>query len=285
MAKNNYIPSFKDVLKLSKEKDLFLGSGNPNASILFIGKEAAIDKNNSPQQYEKEYSKNLEDWETNCLLNKQFEDIDDWLTKPLPVFNSLYPYKGQKNKITRNNKNGGTSKTWHNYQKITDSIFFNGKESELINFHEFAFCSELNQETGSYSKDIPRSKRTNSIQKRKELFQTQFFKEFPIKIVAVGHYVRDFDVNLEDIFKMKFVEELSKEHSVGLYKEYINIHYDNLEKPNKLLIHTNQLSMVSNELVKTISFICKDFLNKKDTLTNYKYSKQIKKSALRFLTE
>lgn len=269
MTKINYTPSFEEVLKLSKEKDLFLGSGNPNANILFIGKEAAIDKNKSPQQYNKEYSKNVEDWEANFSANTQFEDIDNWLVKPSPVFNSLYPYKGQLNKIESRNKEGkiirgegGTSKTWYNYQKIIDSIYFDNKVSELINFHEFAFCSELNQETGKYSKDIPIDIRTESIAKRKELFQKTFFKEFPITIVAVGHYVRDFDINLEDIFKMKFVEELSKEYSAGLNKEYINIHYDDIKNPTKLLIHTNQLSMVSNELITKLSEICKDFLDR-----------------------
>lgn len=269
MNNMEYNDQFQKVLQFSKERKLFLGSGNPNANILFIGKEAAIDINKSPQQYEKEYSKNVEDWETNFSSNKQFEDIDNWLVKPSPVFNSLYPYKGQLNKIESRNKEGdiirgkgGTSKTWFNYQKIIYSIYFDNKVSELINFHEFAFCSELNQETGKYSKDIPIDKRAESIAKRKELFQKQFFKEFPITIVAVGHYVRDFDINLEDIFKMKFVEKVSKEYSAGLNKEYINIHYDDIKNPTKLLIHTNQLSMVSNELLTKLSEICKDFLDK-----------------------
>lgn len=263
-----YNSKFIETIQLAKDRGLFLGNGNPNAKILILGKEAAIDKEKSALQYEQEYLKNNVDWDLNYSSNKQFSDIDNWFVQnKLPVFNSLYPYKGQKNKIERRNKmgtiisgQGGTSKTWYNYQKIIDSIYFNNIPSELINFHEYVFCSELNQETGSYSKDIPYKIRKESIGKRKELFQQTFFKEFPITIVAVGHYVRDFNIDLEDVFKMKFNEEISKTLSEGLNKEYINVHYDNLETPTKLLIHTNQLSMVSNELINRLGKICNYFL-------------------------
>lgn len=270
-----YKPSFSKILKLAKEKKLFLGSGNPNSNILFIGKEAAIDKNKSPLQYETEYLKNVEDWESNVSLNKQFEDIDNWITKPSPKFNSLYPYKGQKNKVESRNKEGkiirgefGTSKTWYNYQKIIDIIYHEGKEGELINFHEHAFCTELNQETGSYSKDIPKSKREESINKRKELFQQAFFREFTIIIVAVGHYVRDFEINLEEIFNMQFNDKLSKHLSQDLKNEYLNMHFDNIENPSKILIHTNQLSMVSNDLINKLGEVCLKFLERKLILEN-----------------
>ena len=34
-----YTSKFKDVIQFAKSKDFFLGSGNPNAKILFVGKE------------------------------------------------------------------------------------------------------------------------------------------------------------------------------------------------------------------------------------------------------
>jgi len=269
----SYSPEFIEAIKLAKEKGLFLGTGNPNANILFLGKEAAIDKEKSAQQHEREFLKNIADWDYNNSTNNQFTHIDNWITSPSPIFNSLYPYKGQRNTINRKKTvqnqiiyNGGTSKTWYNYQKIIDAIYFNNIPSNLINFHEYAFCSELNQETGRYSNDIPKNKRANSIEKRKELFDKPFFKEFPITIVAVGHYVRDFDIDLQDIFKKTFHEALSQEHSQGLKSEYLNIHFDNPEKPTQLLIHTNQLSMVSNELIRKLGEVCTLFLNGKINL-------------------
>lgn len=262
-----YNSNFKNLIELAKEKHLFIGSGNPNSKILIIGKEAAIDKEKSASQYEQEYSKNAIDWDLNYQNNQQFTDIDNWfMSDREPLFNSLYPYRGQINKIESRDKTGkvirghcGTSKTWYNYQKISDAIYFNGIPSELINFHEYAFCSELNQETGNYSKDVPKNKRAASIELRKELFASDFFREFPITIVAVGHYVRDFNIDLQDIFQMKFNDELSQKYSIGLKNEYINIHFDNLEKPTRLLIHTNQLSMVSNDLIDRLGKVCMDF--------------------------
>lgn len=260
-----YNSKFKEALLLAKKKGLYLGSGNPNGKIVFIGKEAAIDEKLYPEQHERELVNNIFDWENNYANKIQFSNINNWFV--LSKYNPLYPYKGQKNTIESRNKEGkivrgtgGSSKTWYNYQKIIDAVYYENSPTDLIHFHEKAFITELNQVTGSYSKDVPKKLRRESIEKRKELFQQPFFKEFPITIVAVGHYVRDFNIDLQDVFKMKFNEEISKILSEGLNKEYINVHYDNLEKPTKLLIHTNQLSMVSIELINRLGNICKDFL-------------------------
>ena len=268
MSTVNYSSKFKDVLQLAKKRDLFIGSGNPNARILILGKEAAIDEKLYPEQHHRELTNNICDWTNNFIGKIQLSEIDNWFITP--KYNPLYPYKGQINIINRkkniDNKiiyNGGTSKTWYNYQKIIDYLIYDNIKSPNINFHEHAFISELNQVTGPYSKTIPKKIRKESIKERKVLFEAPFFKEFPITIVAVGHYVKEFDIDLQDTFKMTYIEEYSKEHSKGLDKEYINVHYDNLENPTKLLIHTNQLSMVSNELINRLGNICNDFLNKK----------------------
>jgi hypothetical protein len=263
-----YNSKFKEAIALAKKKKLFIGTGNPNSEIVFIGKEAAIDEKLYPEQHKRELENNTSDWENNDANEIQFSAVDNWFSRDsIPKYNPLYPYKGQRNKVESRNKEGkilrgegGTSKTWYNYQKIIDTVYYDGIPNTNINFHEYAFCSELNQITGPYSKTIPKKIRKESIDERKVLFDQPFFKEFPITIVAVGHYVRDFDIHLQDLFKMQFDEELSIKISEGLNKEYINIHYDDLQKPTKLLIHTNQLSMVSNELIKKLGTVCTDFL-------------------------
>lgn len=259
---------YKEIIEFLEVSKLYLGTGSPNGKIIFIGKEAAIDEKLYPEQHKQELVNNNSDWKNNNEQDIQFSDVDNWFVSP--NYNPLYPYKGQNNTVESRNKEGkivrgecGTSKTWYNYQKIIDSVYFNGNKSETINFHEYAFCSELNEVTGPYSKTIPKKIRKESIKERKELFREPFFREFPITIVAVGHYVRDFNIDLQDVFQMKFDEKLSKEYSEGLDNEYINVHYDNLEKPTKLLIHTNQLSMVSAELIKRLGQVCKSFLEKK----------------------
>lgn len=260
-----YSSKFKGAIELAVKKKLFLGSGNPNAKILFVGKEAAINSIKATKQHEREITNNITDWVVNYQNNTQFSDVNNWFQNP--IYNPLYPYKGQKNNIESRNKegdivrgHGGTSKTWYNYQKITNKLYFDTAQNNDINFHEYAFITELNQVTGSYSKEVPKKLRKESIEKRKELFKEPFFKDFPITIVAVGHYVRDFNIDLQDIFQMKFDEATSSKHSEGLSNEYINVHYDNEQNPTKLLIHTNQLSMVSNELLKRLGKICSAFL-------------------------
>lgn len=268
MNQVKYTSKLKDVIQLAKSKGFFLGSGNPNAKILIIGKEAAINSLAAAEQHTREIINNENDWESNYINKVQFSDVDNWFsTVCIPTYNPLYPYQGQKNNVeSRNDKGhivrgkGGTSKTWYNYQKIIDTIYFNDVPSQLINFHEYAFITELNQITGTYSKNVPKKIRRESIDKRKELFQQPFFTEFSITIVAVGTYVRNFNIDLKDVFKMKFDKEISEALSKGLNKEYINVYYDNLETPSKLLIHTNQLSMVSNELIKRIGIFCHGYL-------------------------
>jgi hypothetical protein len=263
-----YSSQFKKVIEFAKNKEMFLGTGNPSGKIVFIGKEAAIDEKLNPNQHLREIRNNTSNWANNTINEIQFSDIDNWFITP--NYNPLYPYKGQKYNVESRNKEGeivrgkgGTSKTWYNYQKIINHIYFQDTPNTIINYHEYSFSSELNQYTGPYSKTIPKKIRKESIDKRKELFQQPFFKQFTITILAVGHYVRDFDIDLQDVFQMNFHEEHSKELSEELNTEYINIHYDDLEKPTKLLIHTNQLSMVSNELVTRLGEICNDFLKNK----------------------
>lgn len=268
MQKIEYTGTFRKAVQFSKDKELFLGTGNPNAKLLFVGKEAAIDSDKSQQQYEQEFKKNATDWEHNFKSETQFDAIDNWfIGNRLPLYNPLYPYKGQKNTIESRSENGeikrghgGTSKTWYNYQKIIDTVYSNSEPSDYINFHEYVFCSELNQVTANYSHQIPKHIREESIFKRRDLFQEQFFRDFPITIVAVGHYVRDFEIDLQDFFGLVYDAETSRNYSEGLKNEYINVHYDTVDNPTKLLIHTNQLSMVSNELVQRLGAICKSFL-------------------------
>ena len=124
-----YTSEFKETLKLARDKGLFLGTGNPNAKMVFIGKEAAIDEKMYPEQYKREIENNIADWENNEANKTQASAVDNWFE--VPKYNPLYPYKGQENKIESRNKTGeiirgagGTSKTWHNYQKIIDHIYY-----------------------------------------------------------------------------------------------------------------------------------------------------------------
>lgn len=200
-------PHFQNAVVFANVHGMYMGTGNPNAQLLMIGKEAAISMETNEEQYKREISNNSQDWLSNIQNNSQLEDVPSWFDQKPPVYNPLYPYKNQKNLVESRNKfgniirgNGGTSKTWHNYQQFCDAIYNDGRKSALINFHEHFFCTELNEMTGKYSKDVKRNERLVSIQHRKFLLEQPYFQIFPITIVAVGHYVRDFNIDLESLF-------------------------------------------------------------------------------------
>lgn len=86
----------------------YIGTGNPNAKILIIGKECAIDlqTDNGQRQYQREIKNNLNLWLQNSKTNLQYTDIQDWFTNIADEikFNPLFPFYGQLFKKDRINK-------------------------------------------------------------------------------------------------------------------------------------------------------------------------------------
>lgn len=271
-----YSNEFKDLLLKSKES--LVGWGNPNASILIIGKESAIPKDNDPQgkeQYEREIIKNHEFWERNrkqCISQDdivpiQFYDGND-IIKNIEEYNPLYPYKGQLNRVRRvfRDENGkeykvtgkrGTSKTWHNYQHLSDLIFKGGRTSsdEIIDFHCYIFTTELSDVAAPTSYDPNKLERLSSIEDRKVFFRNDFFKSFPIIILAAGNYPERFGVNYINFWGPTLDVETINNPCKGIYK----IIYAKGEQ-RRLFIQTYQLSMVSENLIVTIADYCRRFL-------------------------
>ena len=279
--KNENMEYPKDFQKLLDTTDeLLIGWGNPNANILIVGKEAAIPKDTDEQgkeQYEREIRNNHEKWLVNkstCFSQEdvvpiQFFEGSD-LIKNIEDYNPLYPYKGQLNRVRRvfHNKLGeeiiagrkGTSKTWHNYQKLSDHIF-NGNmripADGIVDFHRHFFTTELSDAAAPRSKDADTYERLKSVNSRKRFFRDAFFKKFPIIILAVGNYPKRFGIEYED-----FLEgNLDFEPTNYLFKGIYNIVCSKSEQ-KRLLIHTYQLSMVSDELIKEIADRCIEFKSK-----------------------
>jgi len=252
-AKNNYAGEF-------------IGVGNPASNILIIGKEPAIPEEKKEQR-QQEIINNYEQWEVN-LRNGVGVDKVLSMDELGYEYNPLYPYKGQKflvyvekiadGKIIPIRGEGGTSKTWYQYQKVWDIIRY-GKvniHSNIINYHEHCFSTELSTANEKYSFLVAPEDRLNSITKRKGLLCHPFYQRFPIVILAVGHYPREHGIDIQSLFQTRWNQQTCV---VG--KNWYNIHFSATNTP-KLLIHTNQLSMVSNDLIKEIAERCIDFKNK-----------------------
>lgn len=257
-----YNDSFKNLVQ-TNDQGLYIGKGNPNSKVLFVGKEAAIDKDEHLDQFIREISNNANDWENNIKNNIEVNNVGNWFELNT-TFNPLFPYKGQKNTIYTNTKKngekglGGTSSTWFYYQKLIDNLYFENKQSNYLNFPEYSFLTELNEATANYSSEVDNTDRLASISNRKPFLSNEFYKSFPIVIVAAGHYIKDHNVNLEKMFDVTY--DLEKGVISAQGKKFINVHYDNIENPMRIVLHTNQLSNVSNDLLEKICELVKPFL-------------------------
>lgn len=268
-----YPKEFENLLITTKEN--LIGWGNPNAKILVVGKESAIAKgknSKADEQYEKEIIGNRDLWRKEELRVSQDDIVpyifnesgSEILNYEKITYNPLYPYKGQQfcvrrvkgkgeNKIIIGKK--GTSLTWYNYQRLCDLI----REQPIIknkvnDFHKYFFTTELSDEAGMRSSDPNPDKRKQSIDNRKLLFKNDFFKSFPIIILAAGNYPERFGVNYDSFWGPTPDVETIISPCKGIYK----IVYAKGER-RKMFIQTYQLSMVSENLIKMIANYCKSF--------------------------
>ena len=223
-----------------KEDYKYIGTGNPDARILIIGKETSI-YGAALDQKVREISNNFGDWQRIILNNDSH--VEKWSGTNYSPF---YPYKGQQFKID-NRKNGGTSRTWYNYQKLYNLIF--DKVANLnIDFHEGTFITEVNS-----SPSLKTTKAiTDSIEFRKQLIHDSgFFQSFPVVIISgLGYFeIKENRNEIEEIFGVKFIR---KECALNRDTQTYWIH-QGINTP-KLLINTRQLSIgVSDALLEGIA--------------------------------
>ena len=249
-----------------------IGWGNPNAKILIVGKESAIDEKNIPQR-NKEIVENRKQWEFNYHNNVDFNDVielkfdesDKYYIEK--YYNPLYPYKGQEFNVRHEFRNAegfvyrvtgknGTSSTWYNYQRLCNFILGRELFPKKNDFFKYFFATELSTATAKYSHDANKIAKEDSIKNRKKFLYHPFYQGFPIVVLAVGHYPRKHNIDIEALFQTRW-----NQHTCIVGKNWYNVHYSTTNNP-KLLIHTNQLSMVSNDLIKEIADRCIEFKNK-----------------------
>lgn len=227
------------------ESCFYIGEGNPDADILIIGNECARNDNG-----EEVAAYNVQKWKE--LLDRKYnvEDIGSELKdyKGAPgndEYYPLFPWFGQKCIVrSRDGKRGpdGTARTWVQYQKLIDAVY--GRRfcrDNFVDFHLYAFHTELSQ--------IPRmrSGKKNdetaaSIHWRLEqLFRQPFFQQFPVVVIAAGHYLRDY-VFVEDKDKIINTFNVEYDGNCGDETEWINIHSSCADDAPDLLVHTRHFA-------------------------------------------
>ena len=195
----------------------FIGYGNPNSSILILGKECGFDPNESQEFIDVTYNSNPASWVKYCKNPLESESIQDWKTvapKPEAWKKDFCPRFAFRGQLFSKKKVVGTSTTWYMYQKLLDLIRnVNRGNNDLLDFQDHCFITELNglpMKESHFSKDVKKSidNRING------LFKEPFFQSFPVVIAACKGYVHRCNINLTELF------------------------------PNARIIVTNQLSMM-----------------------------------------
>lgn len=254
----NFDSDFLETIKYCQKRKLYLGLGNPNADILILGKELIDDS----LSIEENGEKNIDSWNDIISNKRNFSDIDHLED------NALFPWKGQQFTIRKVDKNGkitgekGTSATWYFYQYLIDLILNKDKKTtnDDIDFHKYCFQSELNQLNAKMAHLIPKDDkiRIKSIKDREELFAQPFFNKFKIVIIACGHYQRDYSFNIEETFRVNWLQP-----TINISKgNWFNLHYNKDRNNPKIVIHTRQFSSgISTELIKGIAEKCIEFMD------------------------
>nr|WP_319400919.1 hypothetical protein [uncultured Carboxylicivirga sp.] len=256
-SQTNFDSDFLETLGCCQNRKLYLGLGNPNADILILGKELIDDS----LSIEENGEKNIDSWNDIISNKRNFSDINHLED------NALFPWKGQQFTIRKVDKNGkitgekGTSATWYFYQYLVDLILSKDKKTinDDIEFHKYCFQSELNQLNAKMSHLIPKDDkiRIKSIKEREELFAQPFFNKFKIVIIACGHYQRDYSFDIEETFRVNWVQP-----TINISKgNWYNLHYSKDKNHPKIVIHTRQFSSgISSKLIKEIAKKCIEFM-------------------------
>ena len=213
---------FREFADACRKNNFIIGQGNPEAKILFVGKEPSSEVTN--------------DYTFECLderNDKTFEDLWQVHDKPLE------------------------GATWSKYQKIIDRIYPDRKHTKgKIDFEEMAFCTEMNNVCALHTTDADKS---TIADKRRLLQESEFIQSFPVVILACGPYIINQGENrqIDDTFGVEFIRE-----GITNARQNYWIHYCKNPKKPKLVIHTRQLSgRISNELVYSIGDTIREFLS------------------------
>lgn len=189
----------------------YIGFGNPNSDILLIGKEKAFSKKKL-EQLKFESIQNPIEW-NHYIENSTSYNKNKFWKNSVNYLNAFYPYQ-------KNNRGGAT---WAKYESIVNRIL----QKKIINYNDFfkdAFLTEINY--------VP--SKTSQISKfdedqRKIFLKNPYYKSFKITILGCNKYLNREEI--EDIFDVKFEEDLTDKYRFIVYKN-----------KDRILINTRQLS-------------------------------------------
>lgn len=243
----NHTVEFERLLDNCIQNNQYVGLGNPNAKILFIGKEAGANVNEVIYHGMGQSWKNVK---------------SDYSSR-------FVPCKELKNENLRDGKH-----TWQKYQKLFELIFsdqlknqeIKGKsEPYEITFVENIFTTELSNLAALTTKEAKKNDNFAEVLKnRKEHFwKSDYIKQFPIVLIFASdnRYIETKPGEVCKLFDVEFQEPVKFAKSDKYW-----VHYAKKDKHKvypKLVIHTRQLTNgASNELIESLAHEVKSFVKK-----------------------
>jgi hypothetical protein len=234
---------FELLVDKSLEYKQYVGLGNPDSKILFIGKEVGLDR-------EKDVTNgSAQSWKNGSDFSNRFSP---------------------DNPKIRDGKH-----TWQKYQKLYDKIieklkldtakFVENKKYD-ITFVENVFTTELNNLHAPNSSEAKKHKDFKSnLKLRKEVFfRSCFIQNFPIVVIFAN------DNNYIETHKGEVIELFGVEFSNVLHignNEKIWVHYaiNKAVVYPKIVIHTRQLTNgASDKLIEIIAQKVFEFITEND---------------------
>lgn len=234
--------NFRNLVEKCLQTGQYVGLGNPNARILFIGKEAGMNSNSK-----------IIDGSAQSWLNG-----NDY---------SIHELKDADIKLKNKNH------TWQRYQKLFELIFFEHlskdefkkKDNYEITFVNQVFTTELSNLPATNTRDAKKlTDFKTELQRRKEIFWTdEFIQQFPIVVITAADpkYIETFPGEVCKMFDVEFTPKPE-----NITSEKIWIHYAVQGKSKvypKLVIHTRQLTNgAKNQLIEELAIIIREFIKK-----------------------
>jgi hypothetical protein len=228
-----YNENFEKLVLEGITNNIYIGIGNPNAKILFVGKEGSMEE----------------------ICPKETSTAEKWAEaiKENRPCSERYSHKFKE------------GHTWKKYQKLHDFIFptIEKKLENEINFVERIFATEMNVIRKKTTKEAQKeSEFREKLQKRKNtFFKSDFIQQFPVVVLACSNYITNYGElrEIDDIFNVEYVQTHSTENAKRQYHFYTHYNKDK----SKLVIHTRQLSGdVPNELLEMMGNIIRNFVSK-----------------------
>lgn len=231
--KNNFIKAIEFALSnqsgfvenkpSGKTNPYYIGFGNPESDIIMFGQEKAIASNNVEQIW-LESNQNPNQWkrflsgEIKEKHQRFFPQTKTHYQNPLRPY-CYYPKGG----------------TWKNYQNIISSVYPDlHREDHEATFLDQSFISEVNSAVAK----IQLGKQVEN--ERAEFLNKDFFKEFPVTILAIGNYLKPDQIE-------NWLNVNSENGHSHPYRKLLV--YKSSDK-KRLVLHTRQMSRLTMNIDK-----------------------------------